>query len=407
MATPATQLTALNVLRRLRDAGYQAMFAGGCVRDMLLNRPWFDYDIATDASPYQVKQLFRHVLLVGAKFGVAMVIEQGKKVEVTTFRSDLSYTDGRRPDGVTFATPREDALRRDFTINGMFYDPLREQVIDYVGGQEDLRAGVIRTIGSPQQRFDEDYLRMLRAVRFAVRLEFQIDPATAAAIVDHAPKIISISGERIFDELSKMLSLPSAPQAMELLHQLNLLQQILPELMWRDDSWMPALARVRAVARKQDFVLTLGALMAKIPAASIPLVLRRWGASNSLCDATTWISQHFGDWPTAADLPLAEFKRLMAKRHFSQLRHLWAVEERRKTGWLDQTRRIAVRVKSIPRGKVSPKPLLSGKDLLAMGLPEGERLGGIFKAVYDAQLNEEISTAQQAVELANRLIGSA
>jgi len=214
MAKPATKSTALWVLRRLRSAGFQALLAGGCVRDMLLGVRSVDYDVATDATPRQVKRLFRHVLLVGAKFGVAMVIHRGRKVEVTTFRSDLSYSDGRRPDAVRFSTARQDAQRRDFTMNGMFYDPVADEVVDYVGGRKDLKAGIVRTIGRPDKRFAEDYLRMLRAVRFAVGLGFRIDPATAAAVRKHARGISAISGERIFDELNKMLSRDSAGEAL-------------------------------------------------------------------------------------------------------------------------------------------------------------------------------------------------
>ncbi|HOF19074.1 MAG TPA: CCA tRNA nucleotidyltransferase, partial [Phycisphaerae bacterium] len=164
MARPADKATATWVVRRLREAGFQALFAGGCVRDMLLGIRCNDYDVATDAVPDQVRALFGRVLLVGAKFGVAMVLHRGRKVEVTTFRSDLSYSDGRRPDGVRFSTPEEDARRRDFTINGMFYDPLDGRVIDFVGGRDDLRRRVLRTIGRADERFAEDYLRMLRAV---------------------------------------------------------------------------------------------------------------------------------------------------------------------------------------------------------------------------------------------------
>ncbi|MDP7289483.1 MAG: CCA tRNA nucleotidyltransferase, partial [Phycisphaerae bacterium] len=169
------------MLNRLRQAGHEALLAGGCVRDMLLGRPCADYDIATSAAPDEVRGLFRRVLMIGAKFGVVMVIHDNRQIEVATFRSDLSYSDGRRPDGVRFTTARQDAERRDFTINGMFYDPLANEVLDYVGGQEDLKQKIIRTIGSPDRRFAEDYLRMIRAVRFAVRLDFAIDEDTARA----------------------------------------------------------------------------------------------------------------------------------------------------------------------------------------------------------------------------------
>ena len=222
MSDHATKSVALWVVRVLRGAGHEALFAGGCVRDMLLGRRSTDYDVATSATPEQVRGLFRRVLLVGAQFGVAMVIVRRRRVEVTTFRSEGAYSDGRRPNSVTFTSARQDALRRDFTINGMFFDPVARQVIDYVGGQKDLKLGVIRTIGPAEDRFGEDYLRMVRAVRFAARFEFEIQPATAQAIVHHAPQIVGISGERVFDELSKMLSRPSAPEALLRLEELGL-----------------------------------------------------------------------------------------------------------------------------------------------------------------------------------------
>ena len=246
MPRSADKSTALWVLKRLRTHGYGALFAGGCVRDMLLGLRPTDYDIATAATPDEVRRLFPHVLLVGARFGVAVVVHRGRHVEVATFRSDVSYSDGRRPDAVKFSTPKDDALRRDFTINGMFHDPIANEVIDYVGGRKDLTAGIIRAIGRPSERFAEDYLRLIRAVRFAARFGFRIDRATASAVRKYAPKIASVSGERICDELSKMLSHPSAGRGLELCHSLGLAQAMLPELFAGDALWNVAVERVGA-----------------------------------------------------------------------------------------------------------------------------------------------------------------
>jgi len=203
MTKHADKATGMWVIRKLRAAGFGALFAGGCVRDMLMNARPADYDITTNATPQQVAKIFSRVVMVGAKFGVAIVMRQSRQVEVATFRSDLSYSDGRRPDAVKFSTPREDALRRDFTINGIFYDPIAREVIDYVGGRKDITARVIRTIGDPERRFAEDYLRMLRAVRFSVRLGFEITPPTISAVRKYAKKISNISGERICDEIGR------------------------------------------------------------------------------------------------------------------------------------------------------------------------------------------------------------
>jgi len=408
MAKPADKSAALWVLRRLREAGFEALFAGGCVRDMLLGAPSTDYDIATDATPRQVSKLFHTVLLVGAKFGVAMVIHKDRMVEVTTFRSDLSYSDGRRPDAVRFsASPSEDARRRDFTVNGMFYDPIAGKVIDTIGGRRDLRRRVIRTIGRPKQRFAEDYLRMIRAVRFAVRLGFKIAPATAAAIRRFAPKIVSISGERICDELCKMLSGDSVGRALRKLRELDLAEHILPELFEPESIYETAAWRVEQLARMRDANLALGALLAELPAASIRRIVRRWGGSNDLRSELCFYSEHLSDWRSAPEMALCDLKRLMSSRHFENLRALWRVEERRLTGRQLHSRRIARRVKSIPADEISPAPLVTGDDLKKLGLPEGPRLGRILRTIYDAQLNEDISTSRQAVAMARRLAESA
>ena len=404
MAQPAAKSTALWVIRRLHGAGFQALLAGGCVRDMLLGLRSADYDVATDATPGQVRQLFGHVLLIGAKFGVAMVIRRGRKVEVSTFRSDLSYSDGRRPDGVRFSTPRQDALRRDFTINGMFYDPAADEVIDYVGGREDLKRRVIRTIGRPADRLAEDYLRMLRAVRFSVRLGFAIDSATATAVRRNAQNLTAISGERIFDELTKMLSASSAPAALSRMHDLGLAAVILEELLTSPSDWNRACRRVEAVAARRDLLLALAALLAEIPAGAIRRRIRRWGASNELRDGLCFLTGALGLWRDAAEMPLCDFKRLMAATHWKRLRVLWRVQERTETGKQTHSRRIARRAAGIDPSRIAPAPLVTGADLLEMGLPEGKRLGQILQRLYDAQLGEEIGSRAEAVKLARTAV---
>ncbi len=405
MARPADRETARYVVERLREGGHQALFAGGCVRDMLLGRRAQDYDVATDATPDEVCALFRRVLLVGAKFGVAMVLHRGRMVEVTTFRSDVSYSDGRRPDAVTFSSPREDAERRDFTVNGMFYDPIAEEVFDYVGGRADLEAGVIRTIGDPRHRFAEDYLRMLRAVRFAVRLGFEIVPETAEAIRRNAGRIRSISGERILDELRKMLAHPDAAGGLRKLESLGLAEQVLPELFEDRAVWERGVARVGQVASERDEVLALGALLSELPPRKLGRMVRRWGGSNEWRDALRWMAQHRDDWRTADELSLAELKRLMANANFERLRALWRVEERRQRGEERQAETLEQRVRAVSPERVSPPPLLGGADLMEhFGLDEGPRLGRVLAELYDAQLNELISTPDEALDLARRLI---
>ena len=236
---------ATEIVRTLRERGHQAYFAGGCVRDLLLGREPADYDVSTDATPQQVMQIFPQTFAVGEQFGVVLVPEssgatgvlarQGERsdatVEVATFRSDLGYSDGRHPDEVRFSKdPREDVERRDFTINGMMLDPETNKVLDFVGGRDDLKAGIVRAIGDPERRFAEDKLRMLRAVRFAARFKYTIDPATLAAIQKLAPQIHQVSNERVREELTKMLTEGHARRAFELLDATGLLPEVLPEI---------------------------------------------------------------------------------------------------------------------------------------------------------------------------------
>jgi poly(A) polymerase len=333
-----------------------------------------------------------------------MVLHRGRKIEVTTFRSDASYSDGRHPDAVTFSGPREDAMRRDFTINGMFYDPIAEELIDYVGGRADLQAGVVRTIGEPDMRFAEDYLRMLRAVRFAVRFEFSIEPATAEAVRRLAPNITHISGERIFDELGKMLARDSAPAALAKLDELKLAREILPRLAADRQLWSDATARGDAVAARRDLWLTLAALLMDLEPDHIGELVRGWGASNDLRDAMMRIARRRDDWKHAADWSLAAFKRLMASDQYERLRILWRVRERQQTGRDSQSRRIASRAGSIAPESVDPPPLIDGGDLKTLGLRQGPQIGRVLKQVRDTQLNEHITTRREALAMARRLI---
>src|SRR5439155_9998645 len=223
-------LTAASLVQRLQQAGFSAYWVGGCVRDFLLGRVPGDYDIVTSALPEQIEQLFPHTIPVGRKFGVIIVLEAEHEFQVATFRAEADYQDGRHPERVIFGDAVADAERRDFTINGLFYDPITRELHDWVQGEPDLRAKIIRTIGAPEERFAEDHLRMLRAIRLAAQIEFQIEPATMAAIQKQAARIKNISAERVRDELIKLFSPPHASRGLELLRQSDLLDQVLPEL---------------------------------------------------------------------------------------------------------------------------------------------------------------------------------
>jgi len=222
--------TSIQLVQTLKDNGFQAFWAGGCVRDMLLGTHPKDYDIVTDATPEQIEELFEKTYPVGKEFGVILVHQEGHTFEIATFRSDAGYSDGRRPDYVTFSDPKEDAKRRDFTINALFYDPITEEIMDFVGGSEDLNEHLIRFVGDPEERILEDYLRLLRAVRFKATLDFQWHPDTYKAIKKHAGKAGNVSVERIKEELDKIIMSDYAVEAFEELHDLGILDEILPEV---------------------------------------------------------------------------------------------------------------------------------------------------------------------------------
>ncbi len=276
---------AVRVVRRLQEAGHTALWAGGCVRDLLLGLSAADYDVATSATPDEVRTLFGHrrTLAVGASFGVIVVVGRGDEgqVEVATFRTEGPYLDGRRPERVEFATAEQDALRRDFTINGLFLDPLTDEVFDYVGGRADLERRVLRAIGDPVERFREDKLRMLRGVRLAARFDYALDPHTAAAITAHADEILVVSQERIAQELKKMLEHPRRVAAIRLAEELGLLARILPE--GTGELPRDRLSRLE----EPSFALALAALLADGDAPRTPC--RRLKLSNDATDRVVWL----------------------------------------------------------------------------------------------------------------------
>lgn len=403
MATQSDKSTALWVTRVLHDAGHEALLAGGCVRDMLLGNEPHDYDVATSATPTEVQALFRRVLMVGAQFGVAIVLRGEMQIEVATFRADLEYSDGRRPDGVRFTSAKEDALRRDFTINGMFFDPVAQTVVDYVGGQEDLQAGVLRTIGAPDERFGEDYLRLLRAVRFATRFGFEIEPQTERAMVAMAGRITGISGERIFDELAKMLRHASAPQAMAMLIDSGLAEAILPEM---TAHWPAALERIERLGLRQQDALNFAALLNDLEPKTIGSIIKRWGASNELKKTLGWCATYRDDWQQVAADDLAALKRRLAHRHWSVLQAVWRIRETIATGNTAASDALANRIATIDPATIAPPALLDGHALMELGVPAGPALGRIMHDLYTAQLDETLTTCEDATAwVRSRLAG--
>ena len=412
---------AIEVVERLRSAGYDALWAGGCVRDRLLGLEPKDYDVATSAMPDAVRDLFgrRRTLAIGAAFGVVSVL--GKRgagqIEVATFRRDATYSDGRHPDSVAFSTAEEDAQRRDFTINGLFYDPLAERVIDYVGGQEDLERGVVRAIRNPLERFAEDKLRMLRAVRFAATFEFTLDAGTLAAIQQYAAEIIIVSAERIAAEMRRMLTHPTRRRALELLHESGLLPIILPEAAAfqpefppEENSPSPHWRRTLRILERLDqpsFSVALAALVRELvePLAAghfAEAICGRWRLSNAETETVTRLVAHEAAIRRARQLPWPQLQRVLVSDFVAELLTYGEAVAREvddSTAEIDFCRDKL----RLPRHELDPPPLLTGDHLKAAGIPPGPEFRVLLDAVRDAQLECRLTSQAEAIAFAQQL----
>jgi poly(A) polymerase len=409
---------AVEVVRRLQEAGFRALWAGGCVRDFLRGRVPKDYDVATDARPDAVRGLFgrRRTLAVGASFGVIVVVgtKQSGNVEVATFRTEGPYADGRRPDHVDFSTPEEDAQRRDFTINGMFYDPIAEQVHDYVGGEADLAAGIVRAIGKPADRMSEDKLRLLRAVRFAATMDFALDLKTAEAVRAQAREIRIVSAERITQELRRMLVDAHRRRAIELACELGLLAEIVPELATAlplraaDEPGPEWTATVRRLQLLHDpvFELAAAALLLAVPnfVSSAQTICKRLKMSNDETDAIGWLLLHVAEVHASKTKSLAQLKRLLAHPQALNVVELARVDALARDADLAPVMHCEEMLRQTPRERLDPPPLVTGEDLIAMGLEPGPLFGQILDAVRDEQLNEKISTKDEAISFVRRFL---
>ncbi len=415
---------AIDVVRTLRGHGYEAYWAGGCVRDRLLGHPPKDYDVATDARPNQICEVFakRRTVPVGAQFGVITVVgpKLAGQVEVATFRQDVTYSDGRHPDAVEFSSPEADAHRRDFTINGLFYDPLEDRVIDYVGGVNDLGRGVVRAIGEPRARFQEDKLRLLRAVRFTVTFGFAIEPRTRDAVEAMAKEIGVVSVERIAEEVRRMLMHHSRAAAVDLLHDVGLLAEIMPEVAAAnepnrttpigfagDRAWLAALEAL-SLLKEPSFMLAMATLVHPfLDAAGAWALARRWKLSNQESKRLRWLVEHQAALVGAADMPWSRLQPLLTSEGACELLSLHEA----LTGGTDGQGPTATPADFatcrerllLPPEALNPPPLLSGDDLIAHGVPRGKQYQRMLQAVRDAQLDGQISSKQQALKLVDRL----
>jgi poly(A) polymerase len=407
---------AVQIVQKLRAAGYQSLWAGGCVRDQLMGREPKDYDVATNATPDQIRDVFGHnrTLAIGASFGVITVIgqRQAGQIDVATFRRDAIYSDGRHPDAVTFSTPQEDAQRRDFTINGLFYDPIEESVIDYVGGQEDLNRNLIRAIGNPHERIAEDKLRMLRAVRFASTLSFDIDSTTFDAIRSSARGITLVSAERITEELRRMLVHPARHRALELLRSTSLLPEILPSVcrVWpvtepSDEIHATAWDRtIRILERLQQptFSVALAAVTreAFLASGSDETLIRELGSEMRLAneerDGVLFLLRNEKLIRQASTVFWPTLQRvLIAPRVEELLLFVEAVAD-----IVDgHTREIGFcrsRLELTPE-QLNPAPLVSGDDLRELGIPIGPAYKQLLEQARNAQLTGLLATREESI----------
>ncbi|MGE0708309.1 MAG: CCA tRNA nucleotidyltransferase [Planctomycetota bacterium] len=411
---------ALSVVRRLREAGHQSLYAGGCVRDRLLGRAPSDYDVATDAHPEQVRALFRRTLSVGEQFGIVIVRLGGQQVEVATFRAEGEYSDGRRPDQVHYADDAEtDAQRRDFTVNGLFFDPLAGTVLDHIGGLPDLVAGRVRAIGCPHERFTEDRLRILRAPRFAAQLGFDIEPETAAAARQQAEEIRTskVSPERIRVELAKLLRSPGRARGWRWCRELELLPIVLPAAVPDAVRVEHALLDLPPRPFGEDELPVLwaialhGTVMHGGGAGAGPRqaeeALRALRCSNKEVAGAAALLVALSEARRFGELGLAAQKRLLREVDTDALLTLLRATSLAGDGDLEPLRLLAARRRAFrdeppPTGSASP-PLIGGNDLRAGGIPPGKVYGRILPRIEDAQLEGRVLTREDALALAREL----
>lgn len=438
-----TKEYAIEIVKTLQEHDYNAFFAGGCVRDMIMEKASADYDIATNALSQDVIKLFEKTIPVGEQFGVVIVVRNGHNFEVATFRTEGPYSDGRHPDSVAFSTPEDDVKRRDFTINGLLYDPITNEILDYVGGREDISRGIIRTIGNPFERFTEDKLRMIRAARFACRFNFPIHPDTKEAVIQLAPQIHVVSAERIREELEKILTGPNPHAGIQLLDELHLLQEILPEVsnmkgVRQPENFHPegdvfvhtllCLSKLAPVSEqgmgKPSFTLAMGVLLhdigktetfeeldrirfnlhEKVGADMTAKICDRLKTSNAEKERIVWLVLKHLCFKDAQKMRLNKLKRLFASEGYTELAELCRIDALASSGDLSDYHFCQDMFSKLSQEEVKPKALITGHDLIALGLKPGPLFKDILTKIEDKQLDGNLITKEAAIEEAKTLI---
>ena len=427
----AKEEKALAILRRLRENGFIALFNGGCVRDRLLGIPIKDFDIATNARPEVVQRLFDNTVAVGAQFGVIMVIIDGDPFEVATFRADAPYIDGRRPSSVSFGTIEEDAKRRDFTIGGMYYDPFEERLIDTVGGMRDLRAGIIRAIGNPYDRFAEDHLRVLRAARFAARLNFTIEPETHAAMKRAAPLVPKVSAERIGEEIVRLMTEGGAAHGMDIMVETGLMKEVLPEVLPLIGCQQPAnyhpegdvyvhtriavamlnpgcseglafgilfhdIAKPQTRAEQNGKVTYYG--HTEIGAQMATDILARLRRSRAVQERVAYLVKNHLKLTMAPRMRTSTLKRMLSEDGFDDLLEVSRMDALASSSYLGFYHFCRRAMAQITPMQMRPPRFISGSDLIGMGFKPGPAFKNILQELEDLQLDGAIADRQAALE---------
>ena len=425
------EATATRLVERLRAAGHEALFAGGCVRDRLLGKEAHDIDIATSARPEEIQKLFPRTVAVGAQFGVIVVLEDGGEFQVATFRSDGAYRDGRHPESVAFTNAEGDARRRDFTVNGLFFDPLTRQILDFVGGEADLRAGILRSIGDPHARFAEDKLRLIRCVRFAASLGFEIEAETWRALVERAPEITAVSAERIRDELVKIFTHPSRVRGFDLLDQSGLLAILLPEVESlkgceqppdfhpEGDVFVHTRLMLSLLPEQVSTPLVFSVLFhdigkpptflidetgrirfnghESISASMTEKIFARLRFSNAETEATVVGVKNHMAFKDVQNMRIATLKRFLARPTIDDELELHRVDCQGSHGLLDNYDFLLRKREEFSNEPLIPPPLITGRDLIAAGLKPGPLFKKLLDSAQALQLEGGLKTREDAL----------
>jgi poly(A) polymerase len=425
------EATATRLVERLRVAGHEALFAGGCVRDRLLGKEAHDIDIATSARPEEIQKLFPRTVAVGAQFGVIVVLEDGGEFQVATFRSDGAYRDGRHPESVAFTNAEGDARRRDFTVNGLFFNPLTCQILDFVGGEADLRAGILRSIGDPHARFAEDKLRLIRCVRFAASLGFEIEAETWRALLERAPEITAVSAERIRDELVKIFSHPSRVRGFDLLDQSGLLAILLPEVEAlkgceqppdfhpEGDVFVHTRLMLSLLPEQVSTPLVFSVLFhdigkpptflidetgrirfnghESISASMTEKIFARLRFSNAETEATVVGVKNHMAFKDVQNMRIATLKRFLARPTIDDELELHRVDCQGSHGLLDNYDFLLRKREEFSNEPLIPPPLITGRDLIAAGLQPGPPFKKLLDSAQALQLEGGLKTREDAL----------